>query len=39
MTVPEEGVPTALPEDLFLDIDRSSPIPLYYQMAKMLGAY
>ena len=38
MTVPEEGVPTALPEDLFLDIDRSSPIPLYYQISSRIEA-
>ena len=38
MTVSEEGVPTALPEDFFLDIDRSSPIPLYYQIASRIEA-
>jgi DNA-binding GntR family transcriptional regulator len=38
MTVSEEGVPTALPEDLFLDIDRSSPIPLYYQISSRIEA-
>lgn len=38
MTVSEEGVPTALPEELFLDIDRSSPIPLYYQISSRIEA-
>lgn len=27
-----------LPDDLFADLDRSSPIPLYYQMALRLEA-
>src|ERR1700756_4783729 len=35
---PEQVVPTALPEDLFLDIDRSSPIPLYYQISSRIEA-
>ena len=30
------SAPTALPENLFLDIDRSSPVPLYFQIANRI---
>jgi DNA-binding GntR family transcriptional regulator len=30
------ATPTSLPDDLFLDIDRSSPIPLYFQIANRI---
>ncbi len=30
--------PTALPPSLFMDIQRSGPIPLYYQVASRIGA-
>ena len=31
-----DGTPTLLPEDLFLDIDRTSAIPLYFQLATRI---
>ncbi len=31
-----DAVPTTLREDLFLDIDRSSPVPLYFQVATRI---
>lgn len=31
-----DGTPTSLPEDLFLDIDRTSAIPLYFQVATRI---
>ncbi|MFG1922844.1 GntR family transcriptional regulator [Cryptosporangium sp. NPDC048952] len=31
-----DGTPTMLPEDLFLDIDRTSAIPLYFQIATRI---
>jgi DNA-binding GntR family transcriptional regulator len=36
MATAAEGTPTTLPEDLFLDIDRGSAIPLYFQIASRI---
>lgn len=36
MAATAEGTPTSLPSDLFLDIDRSSAIPLYFQIATRI---
>lgn len=36
MATTAEATPTSLPEELFLDVDRSSPIPLYFQIANRI---
>ncbi|MGH3169228.1 MAG: GntR family transcriptional regulator [Trebonia sp.] len=36
MATTAEATPMSLPDDLFLDIDRSSPIPLYFQIANRI---
>lgn len=36
MVVREEGGQARLPADLFMDIDRASPVPLYFQMASKI---
>jgi DNA-binding GntR family transcriptional regulator len=36
MTTASETEVTPLPDDLFLDMDRSSPIPLYFQIASRI---
>jgi GntR family transcriptional regulator len=34
--LPDQSLPTTLPTDLFVDIDRSSPVPLYHQVASRI---